>query len=443
MRCLFARGGGCDAPLPFDYLVSKEQKALSSDGERDYLVGIVAVPVLSTVAGVERVENTPPMSIDARQVDNPVQDDRWRERDTGTTPQVLVPEDCAIRTAERIGSICVDVQDVLCNGGRVVSREDKLVFPVQTSVVLLQGIEAPIARADIDILVVDDCSNIAAHGVPPTLCPFFGVQGTEIAFLRVVDRAACAGVEQMVGDDEWSAHNRLRIRLVEPVDLTVLCVDSIDTHLAHRVNCVLHKCLGREPSRIEGDATGHGAILFVQGIGAVIDDTVLHYRDCEIPKWYGDFPGIGRRSPTQRPISGIERVGISARARSTDIDDAIDHPRSSEEHMWRRRITHTGLISVFPGQRQLLAPAYRPIAGIHRVQLAVSGHVEGLLCPYLSDSSQDRNRWQVLTPVQSHLIRRGCRILVHCQNLLSLCLLLFIADSSALVLIHEFPQRTT
>src|SRR5258708_29795258 len=72
MRCLFAQGGGCDAPLSFDYLVSKEEQALSSDGERDYLVGIVAVPVLSSVAGVERVQNTLPMSIDARQIDHPV-----------------------------------------------------------------------------------------------------------------------------------------------------------------------------------------------------------------------------------------------------------------------------------------------------------------------------------------------------------------------------------
>ena len=62
MWCSFARGGGCDAPLPFDCLVSKEVKALSSDGERGYLVGIVVVPVLSSVAGVERVQNAPPMS---------------------------------------------------------------------------------------------------------------------------------------------------------------------------------------------------------------------------------------------------------------------------------------------------------------------------------------------------------------------------------------------
>ncbi len=75
MWCSFARGGGCDAPLPFDCLVSKEEKALSSDGERGYLVGIVVVPVLSSVAGVERVQNAPPMSIDARQVDNPVDND--------------------------------------------------------------------------------------------------------------------------------------------------------------------------------------------------------------------------------------------------------------------------------------------------------------------------------------------------------------------------------
>ena len=137
MQCLFAQAGGCDAPLPLDYLVSKEEQALSSDGERDYFVGIGAVPVLSSVAGIERVQNTASMAIDARQVDNPVQDDRWRKRDTGTTPQVLVPEDCAIRAAERIGSISVEVQNVLRNGGREVSWGDKLVFPVQTSAVLL------------------------------------------------------------------------------------------------------------------------------------------------------------------------------------------------------------------------------------------------------------------------------------------------------------------
>lgn len=73
--CLFAQGGGYDTHLPFDDLVSKEEKALSSDGERDYLVRIGTVPVFSSIAGVERVQNTLPMSINARQVDNPVQDD--------------------------------------------------------------------------------------------------------------------------------------------------------------------------------------------------------------------------------------------------------------------------------------------------------------------------------------------------------------------------------
>jgi len=72
---VFARVGVCDAPFPFDYLVSKEEKALSSGGERDYLVQILAVPVLSSIAGVEYVQNTPPMSIVARQVDNSVQND--------------------------------------------------------------------------------------------------------------------------------------------------------------------------------------------------------------------------------------------------------------------------------------------------------------------------------------------------------------------------------
>jgi hypothetical protein len=44
MLCLFARGGGYDAPFPFDCLVSTEEKALLSDGEQGYLVGIMTVP---------------------------------------------------------------------------------------------------------------------------------------------------------------------------------------------------------------------------------------------------------------------------------------------------------------------------------------------------------------------------------------------------------------
>src|SRR5260221_6598814 len=129
-RCLFARGDSSDIGLPFACLVAKEEQALSRHSEWGYLVGIGAVPVLSSFAGVERIQHTVPMSIDARQVDHPVQDDRRRKIDTGITPQALVPEDCPIREAHRIGSICVEVQDVLCNGGRVVPRGPKLVFPV-------------------------------------------------------------------------------------------------------------------------------------------------------------------------------------------------------------------------------------------------------------------------------------------------------------------------
>ncbi len=85
MLCLFAQGGGCDAPLPFDYLVSKEEKALSSDGERDYLVGIVAVPVLSSVAGVERVQRAALPAICAGQVVHAIDDDRG-EKGVSLTP---------------------------------------------------------------------------------------------------------------------------------------------------------------------------------------------------------------------------------------------------------------------------------------------------------------------------------------------------------------------
>ena len=72
MQYVFARGDGSDAPFPFACLVSKGEQVLLSNSERDYLVGIGAVPVLSSIAGVERVQHASPMSIDARQVDNPV-----------------------------------------------------------------------------------------------------------------------------------------------------------------------------------------------------------------------------------------------------------------------------------------------------------------------------------------------------------------------------------
>lgn len=75
IKAVFARGGGFDAPLLFDCPVSKGEQVLLSDGEWGYLMGIVAVPVLSSVASVERVQHTVPMSIDARQVNNPVEDD--------------------------------------------------------------------------------------------------------------------------------------------------------------------------------------------------------------------------------------------------------------------------------------------------------------------------------------------------------------------------------
>ena len=74
MRWLFARGGSYNAPFPFDCLVSKEEKALVSDGEQSHLVGIVTVPVLGSIAGIERIEYACPWPIGVCQVDNAVDD---------------------------------------------------------------------------------------------------------------------------------------------------------------------------------------------------------------------------------------------------------------------------------------------------------------------------------------------------------------------------------
>ncbi len=75
VNAVFARGGSYDAPFPFDCSVSNEEKALSSDGEQGHLVGIVTVPVLGSIAGIERVDNACPWPIAACQVDNTVDDD--------------------------------------------------------------------------------------------------------------------------------------------------------------------------------------------------------------------------------------------------------------------------------------------------------------------------------------------------------------------------------
>ena len=71
------------------------------------------------------------------------------------------------------------------------------------------------------------------------------------------------------------------------------------------------------------------------------------------------------------------------------------------------------------GRLHLLTPAHYPVAGIHGVQVVEGSYLEGLLRPYRSHRGHERNRRRVLTPVQSHLIRSGCRILVHGQDLLS------------------------
>ncbi len=174
----------------------------------------------------------------------------------------------------------------------------------------------------------------------------------------------------MVSDDEWPT--RGHVRTIVPADLAVLCVDGIDTHLGNRIERAVYECLGREPSRIDGDAPEHGAVLCLQGIGAGIHDPIPHHWNGVVAERHGDTPGIGRRTPTQRSIPGIERAGVPAIARDTDVDDAIGHPRRSEGHMWRQAMTHavtsTPLLDLLLGQLHLLTPAHGSIAGIDCVQ---------------------------------------------------------------------------
>ena len=190
------------------------------------------------------------------------------------------------------------------------------------------------------------------------------------------------------------------------------------------------ECLEREPSRIDGDAPEHGAVLCMQGIGAVIHDPVLHQWNSVVYERHGDTPGIGRRTPTERPIPGIERAGIPTIARGTDIDDAIGHPRGPELQICRRVMTPAETIIQFLGRLQLLTPVHRPVAGIDCVQAVCVGDVEHLvLSSHLnnvivwvdpdpagtevkrlalvrrSTNSHDRKTWQILTAVQSHIIR--------------------------------------
>jgi hypothetical protein len=117
-----------------------------SNVEQGYPVGIVVVPVLDTVAGIECVEHASPRLIDAHQVDNPV-DNCWGTIKSRAAPlQILVPENRAIRAVERIEClVSSNVYDIADNGDCVGSREDNFVLPAQTPVVLLQCVEVPIA----------------------------------------------------------------------------------------------------------------------------------------------------------------------------------------------------------------------------------------------------------------------------------------------------------
>src|SRR6266849_5430804 len=106
----------------------------------------------------------------------------------------------------------------------------------------------------------------------------------------------------MVGDDEWSTNGHVSIRLIAPADLAVPCVDGIDTHLGISVDRVIHDCMERERplhTRLDGYAPEHCAVLFAQGVGAVIYDTILHHRNGIICKRHGDNPAISMRTPAR------------------------------------------------------------------------------------------------------------------------------------------------
>ena len=89
------------------------------------------MPALSSRARIERVEHTPPTFIEAHQLDGAIEDDQWAKRNAGATLQGLMPQDSTILAAERIGAVCGEVEDIVSNGGRVVSRSGKRVSPAQ------------------------------------------------------------------------------------------------------------------------------------------------------------------------------------------------------------------------------------------------------------------------------------------------------------------------
>src|SRR5260370_8394170 len=90
--------------LPCDCPVANKEEMLLLNGEQGYSVGIVLVPVLDTVAGIERIQNASPMRA-AHQVDNPIDDDRWGMIKAGAALQLLVPEELAIPATQRVDRI--------------------------------------------------------------------------------------------------------------------------------------------------------------------------------------------------------------------------------------------------------------------------------------------------------------------------------------------------
>src|SRR5258708_38472325 len=76
---------------------------------------------------------------------------------------------------------------------------------------------------------MDHRSNITAHyWIAPGFRAGFDIQGTKIALLRVTEEAACARIEQTVGNDRRPAQYGLFPGCIEPADLPVLGVDGID-----------------------------------------------------------------------------------------------------------------------------------------------------------------------------------------------------------------------
>ena len=85
------------------------------------------VPALCSSESIEREEHSLPPVIEAYQVDRAIQDNwsikrRGDARSTGITAQRLVPENHAIRAAERIDAIAggSDIEDVIGKGGWVL-----------------------------------------------------------------------------------------------------------------------------------------------------------------------------------------------------------------------------------------------------------------------------------------------------------------------------------